>query len=95
MQQLKPQREPGNGAQHDWEGICGIAQRWFEREPAVGACQSTREHDVEVSRYVLTVADGYQVNVFAKAAVRKVGAGKGGAADEMDTASEVSAEKCQ
>jgi hypothetical protein len=61
----------------------------------VGACHGAGERGVEVTCDVLTAADGDEVDVLAEASVWEVGAGEGGAADEVESVTEVAAEESQ
>jgi hypothetical protein len=57
--------------------------------------QCTWQRRVQIGRDGPAVVDGDQVDVLAEPAVREMRARKGGAADEVDSVTDVLAEKCQ
>ena len=50
---------------------------------------------IQIGGNALAICDRDQVDVLAQPSVRKVGAGKSGAADEVDTIAEIAAEKAE
>jgi hypothetical protein len=61
----------------------------------VGARHCAGERGVECASDLLAAADGDEVDVLAEASVREVGPGEGGAADEVDSVTEVATEEGQ
>ncbi len=92
-EQLEANRASVRRAQQHRQGVCSTAEGGFDGQPAVGARDSAGEGGVELGGHLFAAADGDEVDVFTQPSVGEVGAGQGGAADEVDAVTELAAEE--